>query len=93
MKKYIDTDEANNLFTFILGERSNGKCAVEKELVKKAKILKDLKKSLDELYDNICKELYVTDIKATDQAYLRGSQDVVTTIKGIIWVGEHKNEN
>lgn len=30
MTKYIDTDEANKLFTFILGERSNGKCAVER---------------------------------------------------------------
>lgn len=43
MKKYIDTDEANKLFTVILGERSNGKCAVERQLLKQAKILKDLK--------------------------------------------------
>ena len=63
MKKYINTDEANKLFTFILGERSNGKCAVEKQLLKQAKIIKDLKWTLNKMYDGVAKALCDTDIK------------------------------
>lgn len=88
MKKYINTDEANKLFTFILGERSNGKCAVEKELVKKAKILKDLKKSLFEMYESVTTALYDSK-QITEKAYLRGCQDCIANIKWIIDKGEH----
>ena len=88
MKKYINTDEANKLFTFILGERSNGKCAVEKELVKKAKILKDLKKELNEMYGSSVSELNRTDNKV-DKAFIRGYQDAVSTVKWLIYKGEH----
>ena len=89
MKKYIDTDEANELFTFILGERSNGKCAAERQLLKQAKIIKDLKRSLSKMYDGVLKALYDTDIKETDKNYLRGSQDCIETIRWIIYKGEH----
>ena len=93
MKKYIDTDEANKLFTFILGERSNGKCAVERQLLKQAKIIKDLKIALRKMYDSVTNALYDTDIKETDKNYLRGSQDCIETIKWIIYKGEHDVEN
>ena len=89
MTKYIDTDEANKLFTFIIGERSNGKCAVERQLLKQAKILKDIKCALSKMYDGILKALDDTDIKETDKNYLRGSQDCVETIRWIIYKGEH----
>ena len=88
MKKYINTDEANKLFTFILGERSNGKCAVEKELVKKAKILKDLKKELNEMYASSVSELNRTDNKV-DKAFIHGYQDAVSTVMWLIYKGEH----
>ena len=89
MTKYIDTDEANKLFTFIVGERSNGKCAAEKQLLKQAKIIKGLKRSLSKMYDGVLKALYDTDIKETDKNYLRGSQDCIETIWWIIYKGEH----
>ena len=89
MKKYIDTDEANELFTFILGERSNGKCAVEKQLLKHAKILKDIKWVLSKMYDGVIRALDDTDIKETDKNYLLGSQDCIETIRWIIYKGEH----
>lgn len=50
MYKYIDPDEANKMYTFILGERSSGKIAVEKELVDKAR-KETAKEILDMLYD------------------------------------------
>ena len=93
MKKYIDTDEANNLFTFILGERSNGKCAVERQLLKQAKIIKDLKIALIKMYDSVVKALYDTDTKADDKEYLRGCQDCITTIKWIIYKGENYDKD
>ena len=89
MTKYIDTDEANKQFTFILGERSNGKCAVEKQLLKQARIIKDLKSALNKMYDGVMKALCDTDIKETDKSYLRGSQDCIETIRWIIYKGEH----
>ena len=89
MIKYIDTDEANKLFTFIIGERSNGKCAVERQLLKQAKIIKDLKRALSKMFDGVLKALNDPDIKETDKNYLRGSQDCVETIRWIIYKGEH----
>lgn len=89
MKKYIDTDEANELYTFILGKRSNGKCAVERQLLKQAKIIKDLKWTLSKMYDGVLKALNDTDTKETDKNYLRGSQDCIETIRWIIYKGEH----
>ena len=89
MKKYIDTVEANKLFNFILSERSNGKYAVERQFLKQAKIIKDLKWALSKMYDSVTKALYDTDTKATDKEYLRGCQDCIATIKGIIYKGEN----
>ena len=89
MQTYIDTDEANKLFTFILGERSNGKCAVERQLLKQAKIIKDLKRDLSKMYEDVVKALYDTDIKETDKNYLRGCQDCIETIGWLIYKGEH----
>lgn len=85
MKKYIDTD----IYSIIIGERSNGKCAVIKELLKKAKIIKDLKWTLSKMYDSVTKTLYDADTKATDKEYLRGCQDCIATIKWIMYKGEH----
>ena len=77
MTEYIDTDEAN------------GKCAVERQLLKQAKIIKDLKCTLSKTYDSVAKALYDTDTKDDDKVYLRGCQDCITTIKWIIYKGEH----
>lgn len=93
MKKFIDidyndTDEANKLFTFILGERSNGKCAVEKQLLKQAKIIKDLKKELNAMYGSSVSELNRVDNKV-DKAFIRGYQDAVSTVMWLIYKGEH----
>ena len=89
MYKYIDPDEVNKLYNFILGERSSGKSAVERQLLKQAKIIKDLKWTLSKMYDSVTKALYDTDTKATDKEYLRGYQDCIATIKWIIYKGEH----
>ena len=89
MTTYIDTDEAYKLFTVALGERSNGKCAVERQLLKQAKIVKDLKWTLNKMYGDVAKALYDTDTKDADKKYLRGCQDCINTIKWIIYKGEH----
>lgn len=89
MKKYIDTVEANKLFNFILSERSNGKRVAEKQLLKQARIIKDLKSALSKMYDGVMKALCDTDIKETDKNYLLGSQDCIETIMWIIYKGEH----
>ena len=89
MKKYIDTVEANKLFNFILSERSNGKYAVEKQFLKQAKIIKDLKWLLNKMYEGTAKALYDTDTKESDKTYLRGCQDCINTIKWVIYKGEH----
>ena len=86
MTKYIDTDEANK--QFILGERSNGKFAVERQLLKQAKIIKDLKKELNEMYGSSVSELNRTDNKV-DKAFIRGYQDAVTTVMWLICKGEY----
>lgn len=78
-----------DIYKIIIGERSNGKLAAERELLKKAKILKDLKCALSKMYDGILKALDDTDIKETDKNYLRGSQDCIETIRCIIYKGEH----
>ena len=88
MKKYIDTDEAYKLYTVALGERSNGKCAVERQLLKQAKIIKDLKKELNEMYDSSVSELNRTD-NEVDKAFIRGYQDAVSTVMWLIYKGEH----
>ena len=88
MKKYINTDEANKLFAFRLGERSNGKCAVERQLLKQAKIIKGLKKELNEMYGSSDTELNRTDNKV-DKAFIHGYQDAVTTVMWLIYKGEH----
>ena len=88
MKKYIDTDEAYKLYTVALGERSNGKCVVERQLLKQAKIIKDLKKELNEMYDSSVSELNRTD-NEVDKAFIRGYQDAVSTVMWLIYKGEH----
>lgn len=88
MKKFIDIDEANKRFTFILGERSNGKCAVERQLLKQEKIIKDLKKELNEMYGSSYTELNRTDNKV-DKAFIHGYQDAVSTVMWLIYKGEH----
>lgn len=72
--------------------RGNGKCAMERELLKKAKLIKYLKKELGIMYDDSYKELYRVD-KETDKSYIRGYQDALNKVMWIIYVGEHKDEN
>lgn len=76
MTEYIDTDEAN------------GKCAVERQLLKQAKIIKDLKKELNEMYGSSYTELNSVDNKF-DKAFIRGYQDAVSTVMWLIYKGEH----
>ena len=92
MKKFIDidyimdTDKANKLF--ILSGRSNGKCAVERQLLKQAKIIKDLKKILNEMDGHATKELYHTD-KEYYKGFARGYQECIAVVKWVIYKGEH----
>ena len=76
MTEYIDTDEAN------------GKCAVERQLLKQAKIIKDLKKELNAMYGSSVSELNRADNKV-DKAFIRGYQDAISTVKWLIYKGEH----
>ena len=88
MTQYIDTDEAYKLFTDALCERSNGKCAVERQLLKQTKIIKDLKKELNEMYGSSESELNRTDNKV-DKAFIHGYQDGLSTVMWLIYKGEH----
>ena len=76
MTQYIDTDEAN------------GKCAVERQLLKQAKIIKNLKKELNAMYGSSVSELNRADNKV-DKAFIRGYQDAVTTVMWLICKGEY----
>lgn len=82
----------NEMFLMQLGSRGNGKCAIERELLKKAKLIKYLKKELGIMYDDSYKELNRAD-KETDKSYIRGYQDALNKVMWIIYVGEYKDEN
>ena len=96
MYKYIDPDEANKMYTFILGERLSGKIAVEKELVKKAKIVKDLKEALAKISSNAHHGLQSIKEGNSMEAYYHGQLVVIELIGYIIKNGEQaevKDEN
>ena len=80
------------IFLWRMGSRGNGKCAMERELLKKAKLIKYLKKELGIMYDDSYKELYRVD-KETNKSYIHGYQDALNTVMWLIYVGEHKDEN
>lgn len=82
----------DEIFLWKMGSRSNGKCAIERELLKKAKLIKYLKKELGIMYDYYHKELYRVD-KETDKSYIRGYQDALNTVMWFIYIGEHEDEN
>ena len=82
----------DEMFLWRMTGRSNGKCAMERELLKKAKLIKYLKKELGIMYDFYYKELYRVD-KETDKSYIRGYQDALNTVMWFIYVGEHEDEN
>ena len=82
----------DKMFLMLMGRRGDGKCAMERELLKKAKLIKYLKKELGIMYDDSYKELYRVD-KENDKSYIRGYQDALNTVMRIIYVGEHKDEN
>lgn len=84
MYKYIDPDEANKMYTFILGERLNGKIAVETELVKKAKIVKDLKEALAKISSNAHNGLQSIKEGNSMEAYYHGQLVVIEIIEYII---------
>ena len=79
-------------FLWWMNDRGNGKCAMERELLKKVKLIKYLKKELGTMYDSSYNELNRVD-KETDKSYIRGYQDAITTVMWHIDVGEHKDEN
>lgn len=89
MYKYIDPDEANKLFNFILSERSNGKNAVEKELIKKAKIVKDLEEALAKINSNAHKGLQLVKKGSSMEAYYDGQLSIIALVTYIIDKGEH----
>lgn len=89
MYKYIDPDEANKMFTFILCERNHGKLAVEKELVKKAKIVKDLKEALAKINSNAHKGLQLVKKGGSMEAYYDGQLSIIALVTYIIDKGEH----
>lgn len=82
----------DEMFLFRMSGRSNGKCAMERELLKKAKLIKYLKKELGTMYDSSYNELNRVK-KETDKSYIRGYQDALNTVMWLIYVGEHKDEN
>lgn len=82
----------DEMFLIQLGSRGDGKCAMERELLDKAKLIKYLKKELGIMYDDSYKELYRVD-KENDKSYIRGYQDALNTVMWLIYVGEHKDEN
>ena len=82
----------DEMFLWRMTGRSNGKCAMERELLKKAKLIKYLKKELGIMYDFYYKELYRVD-KETDKSYIRGYQDALNTVMWFIYVGENEDEN
>ena len=82
----------DEIFHILLSSRGNGKCAMERELLKKAKLIKYLEKELGIMYDDSYKELYRAD-KETDKSYIRGYRDALNKIMRLIYVGEHKDEN
>ena len=92
MKKYIDTD----IYNIIIGERSNGKIAVEKELVKKAKIVKDIKEALAKISSNAHNGLQSIKKGNSMEAYYHGQLTVIDIIEYIINNDEQaevQNEN
>ena len=92
MKKYIDTD----VYGIIIGERSNGKIAVEKELVKKSKVIKDLKEALTKIRSNAHKGLQSIKEGNSMEAYYHGQLTVIDIIEYIINNDEQaevQNEN
>lgn len=82
----------DEMFLWRTSGRSNGKCTIERELLKKAKLIKYLKKELGIMYDSSYKELARVD-KETDKSYIRGYQDALNTVMWLIYQGEHKDEN
>lgn len=82
----------DEMFLFRMSGRSNSKCAMERELLKKAKLIKYLKKELGTMYDSSYNELNRVE-KETDKSYIRGYQDALSTVMWLIYVGEHKDEN
>ena len=80
----------DEMFLWRMSGRSNGKCAMERELLKKAKLIKGLKKQLSAMYDSSYDALNRAD-KELDKSYIRGYQDAVNTVNWLIYIGEHND--
>lgn len=76
-------DERLNFLCHMTG-RSNGKCAMERELLKKAKLITGLKKQLSTMYDSSYDALNRAD-KELDKSYISGYQDAVNTVNWLIY--------
>ena len=83
----------DDIFIWQMSGRSDGKCAAERELLKKAKVLKYLKKELGVMYETASTELLKKRNDKDACEYIRGYQDGISTIMWFIYKGEHKNEN
>lgn len=83
----------DEMFLWRTSGRSNGKCAMERELLKKAKLIKYLRKELAIMYENGNKALFDNRSDNSKCQYIRGYQDAVATVMWVLYVGEHKNEN
>lgn len=82
----------DEMFLCHMTRRRNGKCAMKRELLKKAKLINGLKKQLDSMFDSSYDALNRAD-KELDKSYIRGYQDAVNTVSWLIYIGEHNDEN
>lgn len=83
----------DEMFLWRMAGRSNGKCAMEREILKKAKLIKQLKKKLSLTYNIAMKELAEHRDNKNDCQYIRGYVEAIKSIEWFIYQGEHENEN
>lgn len=83
----------DDIFIWQMSGRGDGKCATERELLKKAKLIKQLKKQLSLSYNIAMKELVEHRGSESDCQYIRGYAEAIKNIEWFIYEGEHKDEN
>lgn len=88
----LNGDENLN-FLWGISDRANGKCAVERALLKNAKLINYLKKALKTMNKSAVDELIKNRNDKDTCAYIHGFQDAIATIEWFIYEGEHKDEN
>lgn len=78
----------DEIFLLQMSECGNDKCAVGRELLKKAKLLKYLKKALKTMNESAVNELINHRHSKDSCEYIRGFQDAIATIEWLIYEGE-----